>query len=70
MSKYTTEIRYICEKAAGCEESKGYADVDEIISGSIPKIFSFSFPIFDESATTMVISEHWLIFLASSASFE
>lgn len=49
MSKYTTEVRYICETAAGYEESKGFADVDKIIEDSIDSIFSFDFPIFDES---------------------
>lgn len=49
MSKYTTEVRYICENAAGYKESKGYADVDKIIEDSIDSIFSFDFPIFDES---------------------
>lgn len=49
MSKYTTEVRYICENAAGYKDSKGYADVDKIIEDSIPSIFSFNFPIFDES---------------------
>lgn len=49
MSKYTTEVRYICEEASGFRESKGYNDVDLIIKEAIPKIFSFDFPIFDES---------------------
>ena len=49
MSKYTTEVRYICEKASGFDESKGFADVDTIIAESLDKIFSFSFPIFDET---------------------
>ena len=49
MSKYTTEVRYICENAAGFKESKGFADVDKIIEDSIPSIFSFDFPIFDDS---------------------
>lgn len=57
MSKYTTEVRYICEKAAGCDESKGFADVDEIISDSIPKIFSFDFPIFDESYRSVICTK-------------
>ena len=48
MSKYTTEVRYICEKANNLENSVGYQDVDDIINGAIPKVFSFSFPIFDE----------------------
>lgn len=49
MSKYTTEVRYICENAAGYKESKGFADVDKIIEDSITSIFSFDFPIFDDS---------------------
>lgn len=49
MSKYTTELRHICESLAGLEESKGYNDVSEIISEARPKIFSFNYPIFDES---------------------
>lgn len=49
MSKYTTEVRYICEKAVGYDESKGYSDVDKIIEDAIPNVFNFSFPIFDDS---------------------
>ena len=49
MSKYTTEVRYICEKANDLDTSKGWADVDTIIENAIPKIFSFSFPIFDDA---------------------
>lgn len=49
MSKYTTEVRFICETASGLGECKGYVDVDTIITNAIPKIFSFTFPIFDEN---------------------
>lgn len=49
MSKYTTEVRFICESQSVLLESKGYNDVDVIINGAIPKIFNFSFPIFDEA---------------------
>ena len=49
MSKYTTEVRYICETEAGLDESKGYNDVNEIISLARTKIFNFSYPIYDES---------------------
>lgn len=49
MSKYTTEVRYICETAAGLEDSKGYSSVNEIITEAIPKVFNFDFPIFDEA---------------------
>ena len=48
MSKYTTEVRFICETYAGLTESTGYAKVNEIIAKAIPKVFDFDFPIFDE----------------------
>lgn len=48
MSKYTTELRYICETEAGLEESKGFSSVEEIITQAAPKIFNFPWPIFDE----------------------
>lgn len=49
MSKYTTEVRFICENYSGLSESVGYNDVDEVIRKSRTKIFDFSYPIFDES---------------------
>lgn len=54
MSKYTTEVRFICENASGLGESKGYTDVDTIITNAIPKIFTFTFPIFDENYRTIL----------------
>ena len=49
MSKYTTEVRFICENYAGLVESKGYNDIDSILDEAAPKIFSFDYPIFDEA---------------------
>lgn len=49
MSKYTTEVRYICETVAGVNESAGYSRVDDIINKAIPVVFDFDFPIFDVS---------------------
>ena len=48
MSKYTTEVRFICESLTGHDDSTGYDDIDSIIEDAIPLIFSFDFPIFDE----------------------
>lgn len=48
MSKYTTEVRFICETAAGLTDSAGYGNVNEIIQKAIPKVFNFDFPIYDE----------------------
>lgn len=49
MSKYTTEIRFICETLAGYDESQGFNSVDDILEKSYAKVFSFDFPIFDEA---------------------
>lgn len=49
MSKYTTEVRFICESLAGLKESAGYKSVEEILTKSAPQVFAFDFPIFDES---------------------
>lgn len=47
MSKYTTEVRFICEQVSGLEESKGYNDTEEIIEAARPHIFDFDYPFFD-----------------------
>ena len=49
MSKYTTEVRFICETAAGLTESAGASKVDEIIAKAAPIVFNFNWPIFDEA---------------------
>lgn len=45
MSKYTTQLRYICESLAGREESAGFNDVESIIETAAPLIFDFDFPM-------------------------
>lgn len=49
MSKYTTEVRFICETEAGLEESEGFNSIQTILDKSRDKIFDFHFPIFDEN---------------------
>ena len=48
MSKYTTEVRYICETDSGLDESVGFNSVDDVISKSWDKIFTSKVPFFDE----------------------
>lgn len=48
MSRYTTEVRYICESLAGLDKSVGYSNVNEVIEKSRSRIFP-PFEIFDES---------------------
>lgn len=47
MSKYTTEVRFICESFSH-EESLGYDSIDDIVGIAREHIFDFYYPIFDE----------------------
>lgn len=47
MSKFTTQVRFICETSANLTESHGFNDIEDILDKSWNKIFS-DFPIFDE----------------------
>ena len=49
MSKYTTEVRFICEQVSGYSESQGGKNVDQVLENSWNKIFDNSWNIFDES---------------------
>lgn len=49
MSKYTTEVRYVCEVESGLVESKGFNDIDTILTNCRSHIFNFNYPIFDET---------------------
>lgn len=49
MSKYTTQLRFICESLAGYSESQGYGKMEDVIQTAIPKIFDFDFPVYEES---------------------
>lgn len=48
MSKYTTEVRYICEVKSGLKVSVDCANVDSVIANSWDKIFTSKVPFFDE----------------------
>lgn len=50
MSAYTTELRYICEMKSGFSVKQlEEKTVNEIITASRPKIFDFSYPLFNEN---------------------
>ncbi len=49
MSNFTTEVRYLCETAAGLTESEGFSAIDTILNTAAPRIFNFDYPIFDEN---------------------
>lgn len=54
MSKYTTEVRFICESKSGLENSKGCDDIDEILNNSWNKIFTTKAEIFDEKYRAVI----------------
>ena len=56
MSKYTTELRFICESKADLSNSVGFNQIDDVISNSWNKIFD-NFPIFDESYRSVLCSK-------------
>ena len=56
MSKYTTELRFICESKTGLSDSVGFNQIDDVISNSWNKIFD-NFPIFDESYRSVLCSK-------------
>ena len=48
MSKYTTEVRYICESKSGfTPEEIRDKTIDQIIDAARPRIFNFSYPIYE-----------------------
>lgn len=47
MSKYTTQVRFICETNANLTVSPGFNDIESVLDKSWDKIFC-DFPIFDE----------------------
>ena len=49
MSKYTTEVRTICESLIGLKSPAGYGSVNDILSQAAPLVFNFEWPIFDEA---------------------
>ena len=49
MSKYTTEVRFICEQKAGLTESVGFNGINDVLDKSWDKIFTKNWEMFDES---------------------
>lgn len=48
LSKYTTQVRFICESKSESEESKGFGDIDNILNSAWDKIFTSKVNFFDE----------------------
>lgn len=70
MSKYTTEVRYICEEAAGLDASVGYDRVNEIVEAAYPKIFDSSLVFYDEETKTRLLPKILLHYYQREIGFE
>ena len=70
MSKYTTEVRYICEEAAGLDASVGYNDVEQIVRTAYPKIFSSSLEFYNEETKTRLLPKILLHYYQREIGFE
>ena len=57
MSKYTTEVRFICEQKAGLEESVGFEQIDKVIAKSWNKIFTTKCAFFDEDYRSVLCAK-------------
>lgn len=57
LSKYTTEVRYICEQKAGLKASEGAGSVDSIIARSWNQIFTTNCTFFDETYRQILCSK-------------
>lgn len=57
VSKYTTEVRFICEQKSGLSESVGCNDVDAVIASSWDKIFTSKVSFFDEAYRSVICSK-------------
>ena len=72
MSKYTTEVRYICEQEAGLSASVGFDDIWNVLSDTtVEKVFkNITFPIFDEAYRVPLEKKILLHFYTREIGFE
>ena len=70
MSKYTTEVRYICEEAANLKESVGYNNVNTIVEAAYPKIFDSSLVFFDEETKARLLPKILIHYYQREIGFE
>lgn len=69
MSKYTTQIRWICESYITCEQ-KDSLSIDDILLLTHGKIFDFDYPIFDTSYKTVLETKILKWFYVEEIGFE
>lgn len=57
MSKYTTQVRFICESALGLTEQGDYSNVNDAIAAGRTRIFTFNYDLFDPNYKGVIETE-------------
>lgn len=57
MSKYTTELRYICQSLIGLKDTTGYPQTNDVIQQAIPLIFEKSIPFYKEEYRNVLFTK-------------
>lgn len=70
MSKYTTEIRFVCENAMGLKEQGDYSDIPQAIQSGRKKIFTFDYELFDENYKSVIETKFLRHFYTREIGFE
>lgn len=71
MSKYTTEVRFICEQYAGRTEQGEYTDIDEVVEQAYPKIFDVdNIPVYVEAHKPLLLKKILLHYYQREIGFE
>lgn len=70
ISKYTTEVRYICESYAGKTESVGFDSIYEVIALSWEKVFNFPFEVYDNNYRQVLCKKILMHYYTREIGFE
>lgn len=71
MSKYTTEVRFICEQYAGRSEQGDYTDINEVVELAYPKIFDVdNIPVYVEAHKPLLLKKILLHYYQREIGFE
>ena len=70
MSKYTTEIRFVCESALGLNEQGDGTNVANAIQSGRTKIFTFDYDLFDNEYKSVIETKFLRHFYTREIGFE
>lgn len=70
MSKYTTELRFVCESALGLQEQGGYNNIAEAIESGRSRIFTFDYDLFDTNYKSVIETKFIRHFYTREIGFE